>query len=120
MLAIEGVLVLIVTALLLILLVKEKASLDALGVGVLVALVAIGELLRLSDPSFDPALQLIDAAGALSGFGNGAAGSVRVAVGGLPCDGVEYKDSVHDGEPVHFGAYLACMMKLDPKDLWMA
>ena len=72
MLAIEGVLVLIVTALLLILLVKEKASLDALGVGVLVALVAIGELLRLSDPSFDPALQLIDAAGALSGFGNGA------------------------------------------------
>ena len=30
--------------------------------------------------------------------------------------GVEYKDSVHDGEPVHFGAYLACMMKLDPKD----
>ena len=65
MLAIEGVLVLIVTALLLILLVKEKASLDALGVGVLVALVAIGELLRLSDPSFDPALQLIDAAGAL-------------------------------------------------------
>ena len=72
MLAIEGVLVLIVTALLLILLIKEKASLDALGVGVLVALVAMGELLRLGDPSFDPELQLIDAAGALSGFGNGA------------------------------------------------
>lgn len=72
MLAIEGVLVLVVTALLLVLLVKEKASLDALGLGVLVALVAIGELLRLNDPNFDPAVQLIDAAGALSGFGNGA------------------------------------------------
>ncbi len=72
MLAIEGVLVLVVTAILLILLVKEKASLDALGVGVLVALVAIGELLRLAIPEFDPAESLIDASGALSGFGNGA------------------------------------------------
>lgn len=72
MLATEGVLVLVVTALLLILLVKEKASLDSLGIGVLVALVAIGELLTLADPSFDPGAQLIDVQGALSGFGNGA------------------------------------------------
>jgi len=71
-LEIEGVLVLVVTAILLILLIKEKASLDALGVGVLVALVAIGELLRLANPGFDPAESLIDASGALSGFGNGA------------------------------------------------
>lgn len=72
MLELEGILVLVVTAILLVLLIKEKASLDSLGVGVLVALVAIGELLKLANPEFDPAVSLIDAGGALSGFGNGA------------------------------------------------
>ncbi|NQU49172.1 MAG: SLC13 family permease [Planctomycetes bacterium] len=69
---ISGPPVLAVTILLLILLVKEKASLDAIGIGVLVALVAIGECMRLISPGFDPAASLISAKDALAGFGNSA------------------------------------------------
>lgn len=69
---ISGPPVLAVTVLLLILLVKEKATLDAIGIGVLVALVGIGESLRFFDSSFDPAESLLGAKDALSGFGNSA------------------------------------------------
>jgi len=70
-LALEGVLVLAVLAVLLYVLVQEKASLDAIGIGTLVALVGIGEAIQLWDPSFDPGVRLLDASSALAGFGNG-------------------------------------------------
>ena len=30
--------------------------------------------------------------------------------------GCEYKDTLADGEPIHFGAYIACLQKLDAKE----
>jgi len=64
----EGVIVLLVTAALLALLFSGRASLDLLGVGLLVVLVGFGELLRLFDPSFDPAERLLSAQQAVLGF----------------------------------------------------
>lgn len=60
--------VLVVTAALLALLFTGKASLDILGLGLLVVLVGSGELLRLFDPSFVPAERLLGAQQALLGF----------------------------------------------------
>jgi di/tricarboxylate transporter len=67
-----GFLVLGVTVLLLYLLVTERASLDAIGIGVLVALVALGEIVRIFDPDFDPNVGLLGVHDALAGFGNSA------------------------------------------------
>lgn len=64
----EGVLVLLVTVALLVLLFSGKASLDLLGLGLLVVLVGAGEVLRLFDPTFDPAAQLLSATQAVQGF----------------------------------------------------
>ncbi len=68
----EGILVLVVTGLLLYLLVREKATLDAIGLGVLIALVALGEIMRLVKPGFDPEESLLGVNDALTGFGNPA------------------------------------------------
>jgi di/tricarboxylate transporter len=67
-----AVLVLAVTAATLYLLFSEKASLDAVGLGILVALVGGGELIRIFDPAFDPETMLLGARQALENVGNGA------------------------------------------------
>lgn len=64
----EGVLVVAVTVVLLVLLFSGKGTLDLLGLGLLIVLVGGGELLRIFDPSFDPALQLLGAKQAILGF----------------------------------------------------
>ena len=66
----EGLLVVVLTFAVLILLVLEKASLDAIGVGLLIVLVASGELFRIFDPNFDPAERLLSLDQALQSFGN--------------------------------------------------
>ncbi len=67
-----AILVLAVTALTLFFLFTEKASLDAVGLGILGALVAGGEVLRFFDPSFEPATMLLGARQALENIGNSA------------------------------------------------
>ena len=67
-----AVLVLAVTALTLYFLFSEKATLDAVGLGIMIALVAGGELIRLFDPGFDPQTQLLGARQALENIGNSA------------------------------------------------
>jgi di/tricarboxylate transporter len=64
----EGVIVAVVTVALLILLFTGKASLDLLGLGLLVVLVGAGELLRLVDPAFVPEQSLLGAKQAVLGF----------------------------------------------------
>ena len=68
----EGLLVVVLTFAVLILLVLEKASLDAIGIGLLVILVLVGEIFHLIDPSFNPAENLLGLQEALSFFGNSA------------------------------------------------
>lgn len=68
----DALLVVALTFGMLVLLVLEKATLDALGLGLLLALVGIGELMQWVDPSFDPATRLISAQDALRFFGNPA------------------------------------------------
>lgn len=68
----EGIVVVVLTLLVLVVLVTERATLDVVGVGLLVLLVSAGELLRIFDPSFDPSAQLLGATEALSFFGNTA------------------------------------------------
>lgn len=69
---IEGILVLALIAAILVLLVTEKASIDAIGIGLLVILVGAGQILRLFDPSFDPTESLLGPEDALGLFGNSA------------------------------------------------
>lgn len=66
----EGILVVVLTLVVLLLLVFEKASLDAIGLGLIVVLVMAGEAFRLFDPGFDPEKQFISLQQALNGFGN--------------------------------------------------
>ena len=66
----EGLLVVAIIFVTLILLVLEKASLDAIGIGLLVGLVSLGQLLEWAVPGFDASSQLIDAKDALALFGN--------------------------------------------------
>lgn len=67
-----AILVLAVTGVTLYLLYSEKATLDAVGLGILVALVAGGEAIRLFDSKFDPSTMLLGAREALENVGNGA------------------------------------------------
>lgn len=67
-----AMLVLAVTAATLYLLFSEKATLDAVGLGILIVLVGGGEVIRLFDPSFDPETMLLSAQQALANIGNGA------------------------------------------------
>jgi di/tricarboxylate transporter len=69
---IEGVLALALVAAILVLLVTEKASIDAIGIGLLVVLIGAGQILRFFDPTFDPATQLLGPEDAMSLFGNSA------------------------------------------------
>ncbi len=69
---IEGILVIALVGAILVLLVTEKASIDAIGIGLLVILVGAGQLIRLFDPEFDPAAQLLGPEQALGLFGNSA------------------------------------------------
>lgn len=69
---VEGLLVLALIFATLVLLVTEKASIDAIGIGLLVVLVTAGQLMRLIDPDFDPEAQLLGPNGALDIFGNSA------------------------------------------------
>ena len=66
----EGLLVVAIIFVTLILLVLEKASLDAIGIGLLVGLVGLGQLLEWAMPGFDASAQLIDTKDALALFGN--------------------------------------------------
>ena len=66
----EGLLVVILTFAVLILLVLEKASLDAIGIGLLVILVLAGEAFQFFDPGFDPHERLLSLHDALGFFGN--------------------------------------------------
>ncbi|KAA3611693.1 MAG: hypothetical protein DWQ01_06310 [Planctomycetota bacterium] len=66
----EGIFVVLLTVLVLVVLVLEKASLDAIGIGLLIVLVASGEALRLLIPDFDPETQFITLQQALSQVGN--------------------------------------------------
>ncbi len=68
----DGFLVLAIVGLILALLVTERASIDAIGIGILVVLVAAGQVFRIFDPSYDPAENLLGAEQALSIFGNSA------------------------------------------------
>ncbi len=68
----EGIVVVVLTFLVLVVLVTERATLDVVGIGLLVLLVGAGELLRAFDPGFDPATQLLGATEAFSFFGNTA------------------------------------------------
>lgn len=67
-----AILVLVVTAATLYLLFTEKATLDMVGLGIMIALVAGGELIRAFDPGFAPAAALLGAQQALANIGNGA------------------------------------------------
>lgn len=69
---VEGLLVLGLIAAILVLLVTEKASIDAIGIGLLVVLVGAGQVMRMFDPSFDPELSLLGPDHALRIFGNSA------------------------------------------------
>ncbi|MDP7062126.1 MAG: SLC13 family permease [Planctomycetota bacterium] len=69
---IEGVLALALVAAILVLLVTEKASIDAIGIGLLVVLIGAGQILRFFDPNFDPATQLLGPQDAMTLFGNSA------------------------------------------------
>ncbi len=68
----EAVLVLCLTAATLWLLFTEKASLDAIGLGILIVLVGTGEILRAINPGYNPATSLLGARQALENFGNNA------------------------------------------------
>ena len=68
----EGLVVVALTLLVVIVLVTERATLDVVGLGLLVTLVGAGELLRLFDPQFDPAERLLGASDAFAFFGNNA------------------------------------------------
>lgn len=67
-----AILVLAVTATTLYLLFSEKATLDAVGLGIMLALVGGGEVIRLFDPTFEPQTMLLGARQALENLGNGA------------------------------------------------
>jgi|FLOH01.1.fsa_nt_gi di/tricarboxylate transporter len=69
---IEGILVLTLVVAILILLVTEKASIDAIGIGLLVVLVGAGQILHLFNPEFDPKLHLLGPKEAMALFGNSA------------------------------------------------
>ncbi len=69
---VEGLLVLVLIAAILVLLATEKASIDAIGIGLLIVLVGAGQILKLVDPNFDPELNLLSPTHALNLFGNSA------------------------------------------------
>lgn len=69
---IEGFLVLALVGGILLLLVSEKAGIDAIGIGLLVILVAAGQVMKLFDPTFDPDTMLLGADDAMTLFGNSA------------------------------------------------
>ncbi len=69
---VESILVVVLTLAIFVLLFTERVSLDAIGIGLLVVLVASGEVLRWLLPGFDPAERLLSYDQALVLFGNGA------------------------------------------------
>ncbi|MDP6962752.1 MAG: SLC13 family permease [Planctomycetota bacterium] len=69
---IEGLIVLLLIAAVLVLLVLEKVGIDAIGIGVMVSLIAAGFILKAIDPSFDPGQKLLGVNDALQTFGNPA------------------------------------------------
>lgn len=69
---VEGLLVLGLIVGILVLLVTEKASIDAIGIGLLIILVGAGQVIRLFKPGFDPTENLLGANEALGLFGNSA------------------------------------------------
>jgi di/tricarboxylate transporter len=68
----DAILVLALVGVILALLVSEKASIDAIGIGVLVVLVTIGQVFRIFIPDYDPSQSLLGAEEALQLFGNSA------------------------------------------------
>jgi di/tricarboxylate transporter len=67
-----GYIALAVTAAVLYCLFTDKAKIDFLGFAMMIALVGASEILRLIDPTFDPARDLLGATQALSNFGTPA------------------------------------------------
>ena len=66
----EGLLVVALTFAVLILLVLEKATVDAIGIGLLVVLVGAGAVFQALDPGFAPEERLLGVGDALGFFGN--------------------------------------------------
>ncbi len=53
---IEGIIVLLLVAAVLVLLVLEKVGIDAIGIGLIVVLVLLGYVIKIFDPDFVPAV----------------------------------------------------------------
>lgn len=70
--AIEGFIVIALSVAVLYCLFTDRAKIDFLGFAIIIVLVGAGEVLRLFDPAFDPARQLLGAKQALSNFGTPA------------------------------------------------
>jgi di/tricarboxylate transporter len=69
---IEGLIVLLLVAAVLVLLVLEKVGIDAIGIGVMVVLIAMGYIIKGFDSSFVPETDLLGVNDALQLFGNPA------------------------------------------------
>lgn len=69
---IEGIIVLLLVAAVLVLLVFEKVGIDAIGIGLVVALILSGYILKAFDPSFVIEKQLLSVDDAMRLFGNPA------------------------------------------------
>ncbi|MCX8267043.1 MAG: hypothetical protein OTI37_05455, partial [Planctomycetota bacterium] len=69
---IEGIIVLLLVAAVLVLLVLEKVGIDAIGIGLIVVLVLLGYVIKIFDPAFVPEERLLGVDDALHLFGNSA------------------------------------------------
>ena len=69
---IEGIIVLLLVAAVLVLLVLEKVGIDAIGIGLIVVLVLLGYVIKIFDPGFVPEERLLGVDDALHLFGNSA------------------------------------------------
>ncbi|HIA38453.1 MAG TPA: hypothetical protein EYN86_02940, partial [Planctomycetes bacterium] len=69
---IEGIIVLLLVAAVLVLLVFEKVGIDAIGIGLVVTLILLGYIIKAFDPSFVPEEGLLGVNDALQIFGNPA------------------------------------------------
>ncbi|MFT7517633.1 MAG: di/tricarboxylate transporter, partial [Myxococcota bacterium] len=69
---IEGILVLVLVAAVLLLLVFEKVGIDAIGIGLVVVLVVSGYIIKIFDNSFDIETRLLGVDDAMNLFGNPA------------------------------------------------